>query len=451
MITIEYSEQQLAILSAQKYNILPVTSACNVNCLFCSHQGNPAEVETFSKGHRPLVEVKELISMLDHRQKIVIGESITRICEGEPTTHPQFSQIMKLLRDRFPDTPIKLTTNGTRLTEENIDLLSKLNPIEINLSLNSATLEGRDKLMNDRQGAMVLKAMQKLEQLNIKYHGSIVAMPHQVGWDDLEETISYLNQTGAKTIRVFLPGYTKYSPEYMKFELSLWQDLQEFIEECKSNYQVPITLEPTEITNLNALVEGAILNSPADKAGIKRGDRILKVNNQPVFSRVDAFYKLTKAEEPMVILERSGEEIEIRVKKEKGEKPGIVVSYDLAPDLIERIKKIIRSYRADKVLILTSQLAEARLKLASDSLKPDNTTEIKILAVENQFFAGSILSAGLLTVDDFKQRLRGYQGALAIYDLVLLPQIAFDFAGYDLVGERYHQLEDEFEIEMELV
>ncbi|GAB6099959.1 DUF512 domain-containing protein [Halanaerocella petrolearia] len=451
MFKIDYSEQQLAILSAQKYNILPITSVCNVNCLFCSHQGNPPEVETFSKGHRSLEEVKELVSMLDSRQKIVIGESITRICEGEPTTHPQFSKIMELLRDKFPDTEIKLTTNGTRLTEEKLDLLSKLKPVEINLSLNSATLEGRDKLMQDKQGTVVLKAAQRLQELEIKYHGSIVAMPHHVGWDNLEETISYLNHTEAETIRVFLPGYTKFSPEYMKFDLSLWQKLQKFIGQCKDDYQVPITLEPTEITDLEATIEGVILDSPASRAGVKRDDTVLTVNNQPVFSRVDAFYKLIKEEDPIVVLDRSGEEMKIRLRKEQGQKPGLVFSYDLAPDLIENIKNLIRSYRTDRVLLLTSQLAETRLKLAEELLKPDNSLELEISAVENKFFGGSILSAGLLTVDDFRQELLNYEERSCDFDLVLLPEIAFNFAGYDLVEESYHQLEDEFEMEVELV
>jgi len=106
----DYSEQQLAILSAQQSNILAITSVCNVRCLFCSHQGNPSNVRTFSSGHRSFEEIEEIIEFIDKNKKIVIGESITRICEGEPFTHPQIIAILKLLRRKFPKTLIQITT-----------------------------------------------------------------------------------------------------------------------------------------------------------------------------------------------------------------------------------------------------------------------------------------------------------------------------------------------------
>ncbi|GAB6138803.1 radical SAM protein [Halanaerobaculum tunisiense] len=451
MIIIEYTEQQLAILSAQRYNILPITSVCNMNCLFCSHQGNPAEVETYAQGHRSLEEIKELLEMLDAKQKIVIGESITRICEGEPTVHPQFNQVLELLRDEFPTTLIKLTTNGSNLTTDRLNLLATLEPLEVNLSLNSATLEGRAQLMKDRQGEVAIKAAQGLQERDITYHGSIVALPHLVGWKDLEETISYLNQTGAETIRVFLPGYTKYSPQQMKFDLSLWHKLEEFIAHCRTDYQVPITLEPEQITDLQAVVTGVISDSPAARANIVRDDRIIAVNKQSVLSRVNAFHKLVSQEDPLVTLEREGRELEQRLNKQAGAKPGMVFSYDLDPAMLAEVKRLIRSYQAEKILLLTSQLAEARLETARDLLIPNQDREVEVLAVENQFFGGSILSAGLLTVSDLRQSLTTYQKELADFDLVLAPQIAFDFTGCDLVGENYQQLEEEFGIEIELV
>ncbi|WP_018249289.1 PDZ domain-containing protein [Orenia marismortui] len=131
-------------------------------------------------------------------------------------------------------------------------------------------------------------------------------MPHLTGWDDLDKTIAYLDRYGAETIRVFLPGYTKYSPESIKFNLSLWNDLRVFIDKCRTKYEVPITLEPSRIVNLDAIISGIIKDSPAAKSKLEIGDKIIKVNDKELFSRVDAFNQILKAANPKLSLERTG-------------------------------------------------------------------------------------------------------------------------------------------------
>jgi NifB/MoaA-like Fe-S oxidoreductase len=447
-----YSEQQLAILSAQESNILAITSVCNVRCLFCSHQGNPSDIRTFSSGHRSLEEIEEIIEFIDKDKKIVIGESITRICEGEPFTHPQIIDILRLLRKKFPETLIQITTNGSRLTEENLKLLESLQPIEINLSLNSSSLSGREKLMKDRRGEVVLEAIKRLKELDITYHGSIVAMPHITGWNDLEESIEYLDTYHAQTIRVFLPGYTKYSPESMKFDLNLWEDLREFINECRQKYQTPITLDPVKIESLAGVVVGVIKDSPAFEAGIKVGDIILEVDGEKVLSRVDAFNQITEKSNPKVLIDNDGISKLIEIKKSLNQKSGLVFDYDLSPSTLQEIERVISNYRADKTLLLTSKLAEARIRLGVELLQEKNPNlEIDILVVENRFFGGSILAAGLLVVDDFREALQEYRDGLAEIDLILLPKIAFNYWGLDLLDKNYYQLVEEFGVEVEII
>ncbi|OCL27760.1 hypothetical protein U472_04200 [Orenia metallireducens] len=447
-----YSEQQLAILSAQESNILAITSVCNVRCLFCSHQGNPSDIRTFSSGHRSLEEIEEIIEFIDKDKKIVIGESITRICEGEPFTHPQIIDILRLLRKKFPETLIQITTNGSRLTEENLKLLESLQPIEINLSLNSSSLSGRDKLMKDRRGEVVLEAIKRLKELDITYHGSIVAMPHITGWNDLEESIEYLDTYHAQTIRVFLPGYTKYSPESMKFDLNLWEDLREFINKCRQKYQTPITLDPVKIESLAGVVVGVIKDSPAFEAGIKVGDIILEVDGEKVLSRVDAFNQITEKSNPKVLIDNDGISKLIEIKKSLNQKSGLVFDYDLSPSTLQEIERVISNYRANKTLLLTSKLAEARIRLGVELLQEKNPNlEIDILVVENRFFGGSILAAGLLVVDDFREALQEYRDGLAEIDLILLPKIAFNYWGLDLLDKNYYQLVEEFGVEVEII
>ena len=444
----DYSEEQLAVISAQQDNILPITSVCNLDCKFCSHKGNPPELKTFSSGHRPLKEIRSLIDFLSADRKIIIGESATKIEEGEPFTHPEFEEILKLLRNNFAETKLQITTNGSRLTQDKIDLLNRIDNIELNISLNSAATEGRKELMNDLNPEVVLAGVKRLKDLNIDYHGSIVAMPHLVSWSDLEETIAYFNQFGAKTVRVFLPGYTEHSPEEIKFDLSLWEELAEFISQCNIKYQVPIILEPAEVDNLDAVVQGIIPNSPADKSQLKRGDQILKIAGSEVETRVDAFNKLVDSSEPELLIKRNEEEKRFIIEKEAGAKSGVVFAYDLSVEFFYNLKGIISDYQAQAVLLLTSQLARARLEQAVEQMNLKDIVEV--IAVESHFFGGSIMSAGLLTVEDFREELSKYQ-ALEEVDLILLPEVAFDFRGFDLAGDSYHSLEEELGINIELL
>ncbi|MCK8816132.1 DUF512 domain-containing protein [Natroniella sulfidigena] len=448
----EYTEQQLAILSAQKENILPVTSVCNLSCLFCSHQGNPANVEVFSSGHRSLAELKEIIPFLNADSKIVIGESATRICEGEPFTHPQIMELLKLVRSQFPDTLLQMTTNGINLTTERLRELARLRPIELNLSVNSIGSASRKKLMNQKQEQSIIDVMKGLQELEIIYHGSIVALPTVTGWSKLEATIAALESYGAQTVRVFLPGYTRFSPSKMKFKLSLWEQLTNFFDDCRTKYQVPIMLEPVKLSNLEAEILGIIDGSSASASQIEVGDRIIEVDGVEVISRVDAFQQLLSSEDPQIKLERQGEIKEVVINKSAGQKSGLIFSYDLAPQLVEKLERVINYHHAEQILILTSVLATEVIKEGLQLLLNNNPTwQLEVATVNNDFFGGSILCAGLLVVDDFRKVLLDYQEQLAEIDLILLPGIAFDNWGRDLTGEEYQKLEEEFGVVVEVV
>ena len=116
------------------------------------------------------------------------------------------------------------------------------------------------------------------------------------------------------------------------------------------------------------------------------------------------------------------------------------------------MERVIHNYRADKALLLISQLAEVRMKLGVELLREKKPNlEIEILAVENKFFGGSILTAGLLVVEDFRTALQEYKDRLAEIDLILLPKIAFNYWGLDLLDENYYQLVEEFGIEVEII
>ena len=84
-------------------------------------------LELFDLGVRSYEDIESTIDWLQaSRSPVVIGESVTRIREGEPLTHPRFLDIVKLVRKHYPERPVRVTTNGVLLDGRLIDQLSRL-------------------------------------------------------------------------------------------------------------------------------------------------------------------------------------------------------------------------------------------------------------------------------------------------------------------------------------
>lgn len=470
--------------SAQKHGILPITSVCNVRCVFCSHRQNPPGVETFAFPHRPQEEVKRSLDWLGRPEKVVIGESVTRIIEGEPFTHPRIMDILAMVRRRLPDTLIEITTNGSLLDQNLIRSLKDLAPVEVNLSLNSSSPLGRQELMRDSAPEKALEAAADLGRSGIVFHGSIVAMPMITGWDDLRRTILFLDGSGARTIRVFLPGYTQLAPPELRFDPAMWDELLSFVEDVVPAVSAPVTLEPPKLGDLDAVVEGVIPGSPAHRAGLSRGDVITAVNGRAPFSRVDAFRAVRstanpdvmflRGRDPHLTLPQGREPSRATLRKGAGESSGLVLSFDVDPDEVREADRLIRRRRARRPMVLTSKLARAVVDLALRRALPDGPTgmnpevapapgqstadalEVAVHEVPNRFFGGSIMAAGLLVVEDFLAEAREVFSSEAFCpdsrpDLVLIPSRPFDERGRDLVGRSYLDLEEEWGIAVELV
>lgn len=424
------------------YNILVVTTRCSTNCIFCSHHQNPRDIDVYKTDDITLSELDILLDFVDSSKKIVIGEAATRICEGEPFAHENIIEILQRIRNKYSQVPIQITTSAVNITEEIIIKLKEISNIHLNISLNSSSEEGRKKLYNGNSYMNTIEAINKLRRYQIDFTGSIVALPQVVGWEDIESSIRYLTLKGCSLIKVFIPGITKYTKQ-INIDDKDEERLISLIQSIQKTTNVPIVYEPPCITSLKAEVRGIIRSSPAYKVDIKHGDIIQSVNGNNVKTRVDAFEKIYLSKNPILDINRNGNNLKIKLKKQDNKSAGIVFEYDINPVVLENINKALKRNNNQKCAIVTSQLGYRILSICKAYLK-----DVEIYEAQNLYFGGNIKCAGLLTISDIENKLNSIDEKI---DVLLLPEIMFDYKGKDLLGKQYMELTDKYGYKIEII
>ncbi len=429
----------LLFYGASHHNILPLTSRCNLSCIFCSHRQNPPGTHAYHLPELKPSQVVETFSFLSPREKIIIGESASKIMEGEPFCYPYIREVLTELRREFPHTPLQITTNGSLLEEPTLDYLSQIKPLEMVISLNISTPSLREKFLGDRHPQGALNTIKSFKRFDIGFHGSVVALPHLTGWEELKKTLFFLEKEGARTLRLFLPGFTQLAPSSLVFDPSLWKELGYFVEDLREVLTVPLLLEPPYLKDLDARVEGVIKDTPGDKAGLREGDIILAAGNKRIKSRKEAFQRVCKEKSPLITFTRGEEEKRIRLEKGAGESPGFVVYQDMDEYTRDRFLKTVENCRKKRTLVMTSLLAFSLINGLVEDISKEGD-QVKVVSVPNSFFGGSIMSAGLLVVQDF---LKVIEAEKVKPRVIILPEDPFDFQGKDLRGHSYLRIQEE--------
>ena len=418
------------LYQAQKDGILPITSECDMGCVFCSNHFNPPGCEVRTIGRRSLEEIKESLPWLQAAPgPVVIGESVTRINEGEPLTHPDFGPILRLVREVYPQRSIHVTTSGALLTPDLTSLLSSLG-VELMVSLN--TVGKRREVMGDTDPERTLENVRALGG-KVRFDGSIVALPFVTGWDDLTETGKFLRGAGASTIRLLLPGFSSRHPLYKKMPKDTWREVKDFSADLARDLDIPVLFEPPGLKDTLPVVEYVQRESPAAKAGILPGDLIDQVAGKETFSRKDAFLSCRMKENPSVTIDRNGVQIGVVLKKGWNQSPGFVMYEDLDRQAYLNWERSSQVRKGREVLVLTSALA----KPVIEHMLSQRELQAKVVAVRSRFFGGNIQACGLLTVSDFWSAYENAVGEGYSPVEVTLPRIAFDPWGRDLEGVHY--------------
>ncbi len=444
-------DKYLLLKTVQQNNILPVTSICNMNCLFCSHHFNPPGIETYRYGTLSLDLIIELIEYLSPGKPVVLGESATKIIEGEPFSHPQIYAILSALRRKWPRKKIKITTNGSFLTANTIQILKDIGNIKLNISLNCANPDERYLIMKDKNPERVFAAFALLDKYSIPYEGSIVALPHVMGRESIAETISFLSDYQTETVRIFLPGFTHLTPEEYQFPPGLYTKLMNFITQLNNRYELPLILEPPLLKDFSSRIIGIISDTPAAKAGLRKGDVIIEINGIKPQTRVESFNLLNKFQSLSLKIKRGDKVLSLTFDKEKDEKTGIVLNYDLSPQTIKEIKRVIQNTEAKNILIITSEFGQYLIKIIMDRINNTETAKnINCIVAKNYFFGGSIKSAGLLVNSDIIQSIQKVNSTVNP-GLIILPGIIYDLYGNDLTGSGFHYLEEKLATDIKII
>ena len=439
-------------------NSLVITTTCNLNCCFCSRKFNPFTQKSY---HRDFDEIVEEIKMFIPNFMKTINSSISRMTDGEPFSHPRFWDILKLIREIYPyrgrlrlGDKIQITTNGTYLTEENLKKLDDLKGIIIVHSINSTDIEDWIKLSGStRKLAEIATTVPKLiKNFDIEYVASVVAMPEVVGYDGIERTIRDLDKNDVKSIRVFLPTYTKYTSKENQGMLFCDENrLKDLIDRLREELKITIWLYPTIYDDITPKMHGF------ESFGINQSDEILHINNKRIFSRDHANEILLSGMDihRVTIKTRNEEVKQIDVNPLKIEIKNylnFIINQDVTftPEIIE---EKVRGCK--KILVACSEAGEKIVKKAfekaidwSDELKKK---EFYFQTVHNDFYEGTVKCAGLLVCRDYEKYIKEFIDKNFKPDIVLMSHNSFDLSGRDLLNEPIYDVCSKLGIKFELV
>jgi len=457
-------------------NLGSLSGYCNLKCKCCYDRGGALPLE------RSILSLSEARARVRHYNHETATGIITPVNHyAEPFCNPNLVEILRMVRQKSPNEEFLLYTNGSLLTQEMVRQLSKLKPVNLGVSLNSANPQIRRELMGDPHPERSIEAIKWLHEHRLRFGGSLIAWP-SIPLDDIANTIFYLDQWRSISIVIHLPGYTRYFPEEMQFDTeAVWRRVVDLVKQLRSQVKTPLifSIGPYATPTITPIVEGVYRNSPAERAGLQIGDRILSVDGKEVVTKLQTLQLLSpfeqKSKEPIrLTFQKEGEVYETALSYdcEIGDdwypfKPagydlppvasGIHLSQDFLVDYLITLLRLQRQKNARSVLLFSTPFikplllqvleAKSKIKAALEGF------DLRIEIAPNRFWGGNVCLGDLNVVQDFIDHLNNKVLADKDYkpDLIIIPSSFTLGKGFDLVGISYLEIERQLGIPVEML
>lgn len=464
-------------------NLGPISGYCNAKCKFCYEIGNPLPYE---RNFLSLDEVRTRTKYYNSKSGLGLLQPKSRLYL-EPFMHPKFLDILRLVRKNSPGEVISLTTHGSFLTPETIRELADLKPLTLVVSVNSSDPETRRRLMRDQMAAISLEALPLLRDHEIPFVGSVVAW-YTIPLEKLATTVRFINQFEPRGIRITLPGYSRYFSDQPLFDTpTLWSQISQMLNALRHELQCPLIVLPNLYWNMPLVpnIDGVIRNSPADLAGLKHGDLMVRLDNESILTKRQAKALLMDKQKRSQVCEmevqRNGTSFTVKLQemddieadlypyKPRGYRTlpydrddtvglsyGIFLNHDFELSSVSRLMDIISHHTAQRVLLLTSQIigpiVETVIKSVPEFKAFFSKIELNMRIPSHRFWGGNIMLGDLYMVSDYLKAARHFIAqADRPPDVIILPSSFATKLGFDLLGKSYLEIERQLQIPVELV
>jgi hypothetical protein len=451
---------------------------CNLSCRFCYNRGTTPALTL--RYENPSDEYRTITRRIAHYvpgSGLNIFPDMASPCEM--LDHPRISDILVQLREKTGEC-FRISTNGSTLTPQLVDMLAAAGPVYLDISINSASPARRRWLMRDENPEVAINAPGLLESHGIPYSLVIVPWPFpsiSEMIDDLDRTFDFISHHHPTLVQISLPGYTRtLLPEKLGFGEDAWAAVKQYVKNRRSLSNCPIVMRPglyeeydlPERINVPSLI-GVIENSPLDTAGIQKNDRIVKINGIPVKNRPQARSLLTVLHQSdlkttRIGVLRDGESLDIPVDLCRRGYPylpeavthlGAVFSSGGIPESwMDHLRETVSLGSAKSVLLLTSRLIRPALELMISKTPWFSTIDLHLAVPENRYFGGNISMGDLLVVEDIISAVKEFITDRKITpDLIVLPASPFHMSGWgrDLTGRVWLDIERALGIPVALV
>lgn len=453
-------------------------SRCNLQCRFCYNKGAPDILKP--RPRDPEVEYREIHTRIKRyvpQGKLGVFPNMGSPCET--LVHPHILDILRELRQRT-DEPIRIPTNGSLLTSEMIQALSSSQPIFLDVSLNTASPTRRRWLMNDPKPQTALESLAGLKAMRVPYSVVIVPWPFpstEIMLEDLEKTVDFAVGHDPCFIQISLPGYSRFFSQKEIFSQEhVWNEVKRAVQALRTKTSCPLILRPglfeeylePDAVNDPRLI-GVIKNSPGARAGMQRGDLLLKVGGLPVKNRIQARSLLNTLHQSdlkrssLTVL-RNGERVDLDLDLTDFDCPydprstshlgAIFPSAGIPLEWIERLGLLISSSKAKNVLILTSKLVRPVLEKRLREVVLFSGINLHLRIPPNRYLGGNIFMGDLMVVEDFIKAILAFLGeGKGRPDLAVIPSSPFHLSGWgrDLTGRVYLEIQRKTGIPVALV